>query len=195
MPAKREPISKKTRFEVFKRDRFQCQYCGRSAPDVVLNVDHIKPVAGGGGSEIMNLVTSCAVCNAGKGKRRLTDGAEVAKQRKQAAILQERREQLEMQAEWVDEVMASRKAAAQRAVEEMNGHLVGRVLNDTGRSTLVRQIDRWSLLEVLEAIGIACDQYLYVLSDGTTDPSTISLALKKIGGICYNRRHRKEAWD
>lgn len=42
---KRKSLSKKTRFEVFKRDSFTCQYCGRSAPEVVLQVDHIKPVA------------------------------------------------------------------------------------------------------------------------------------------------------
>ena len=29
----REPISKKLRFEVFKRDSFTCQYCGSKAPD------------------------------------------------------------------------------------------------------------------------------------------------------------------
>jgi len=31
--AKRKSLSKKVRFEVFKRDSFQCQYCGASAPD------------------------------------------------------------------------------------------------------------------------------------------------------------------
>jgi hypothetical protein len=33
--AKRKAISKKTRFEVFKRDAFTCVYCGKRAPDVV----------------------------------------------------------------------------------------------------------------------------------------------------------------
>ena len=37
---KRKSISKKARFEVFKRDSFTCQYCGRTAPDVVLHLDH-----------------------------------------------------------------------------------------------------------------------------------------------------------
>lgn len=60
-------ISKKVRFEVFKRDGFKCQYCGRSAPDVILHVDHINPVSNGGNNDIMNLVTSCSECNLGKG--------------------------------------------------------------------------------------------------------------------------------
>ena len=46
--AKRKALSQKIRFEVFKRDSFTCQYCGRKAPDVVLQVDHIVPVAKGG---------------------------------------------------------------------------------------------------------------------------------------------------
>ena len=40
--AERKPIGKKMRFEVFKRDKFTCQYCGRKAPDVILEVDHIN---------------------------------------------------------------------------------------------------------------------------------------------------------
>jgi 5-methylcytosine-specific restriction endonuclease McrA len=42
---KRKSISKKIRFEVFKRDSFTCQYCGSKSPDVTLVIDHIMPVA------------------------------------------------------------------------------------------------------------------------------------------------------
>ena len=56
-------LSKKIRFEVLKRDKFQCQYCGDSTPDAVLHVDHIDPVANGGTDEMVNLVTSCQPCN------------------------------------------------------------------------------------------------------------------------------------
>lgn len=38
----------KLRFDVFKRDKFQCVYCGRMPPDVTLEVDHIIPKACGG---------------------------------------------------------------------------------------------------------------------------------------------------
>lgn len=62
----RKSMSKRLRFDVFKRDGFTCQYCGAHPPAVLLHVDHITPVAGGGENDIDNLVTSCAPCNLGK---------------------------------------------------------------------------------------------------------------------------------
>jgi len=69
----RKAISKKRRFDVFKRDGFVCQYCGAHPPSAILHVDHINPVALGGGNEIDNLVTSCQTCNLGKSASPLTE--------------------------------------------------------------------------------------------------------------------------
>lgn len=65
-------LSKKVRFEVFKRDSFKCQYCGSLPPNVVLEVDHIIPISKNGTDEIDNLITSCFDCNRGKSNRELT---------------------------------------------------------------------------------------------------------------------------
>lgn len=65
----RQSISKKTRFEIFKRDLFTCQYCGNQPPETTLVIDHIHPVKEGGGNDEMNLITSCLECNQGKGAR------------------------------------------------------------------------------------------------------------------------------
>lgn len=62
----RKALSKRLRFEVFKRDLFTCQYCGATPPDVVLEIDHIEPVAAGGGDDEGNLITACFDCNRGK---------------------------------------------------------------------------------------------------------------------------------
>jgi hypothetical protein len=59
-------FSNSLRFEVFQRDRHTCQYCGRRAPDVELEVDHLIPVARGGTDAFENLITSCRECNSGK---------------------------------------------------------------------------------------------------------------------------------
>jgi len=54
------------RWEVLSRDKFTCQYCGQTAPNVKLEVDHIMPVSNGGQSTLANLITSCYACNLGK---------------------------------------------------------------------------------------------------------------------------------
>lgn len=51
---------------VFERDNFKCQYCGRSAPEVVLEIDHILPVSESGKNDLSNLLTICTECNLGK---------------------------------------------------------------------------------------------------------------------------------
>lgn len=59
-------VTKRTRFEVFRRDGFQCQYCGAKPPEVELRIDHVTPVALGGTDKPNNIVTACHDCNAGK---------------------------------------------------------------------------------------------------------------------------------
>jgi hypothetical protein len=92
MATKRQAISKKTRFEVFKRDGFVCQYCGSHPPEVILEPDHINPVANGGGNDMDNLVTSCFDCNRGKSARLLTVVPKSLKER--ATEVKEREEQI-----------------------------------------------------------------------------------------------------
>ena len=62
-------INLRLRFMVMSRDNFKCCYCGASPakdPSVVLHIDHIKPWAKGGETEINNLQTLCSKCNQGK---------------------------------------------------------------------------------------------------------------------------------
>ena len=69
--AKRNKVTKTIRFEVFKRDGFTCQYCGKAPPGAVLEVDHIDPHSKGGDDGIENYTTSCFDCNRGKDDRPL----------------------------------------------------------------------------------------------------------------------------
>ena len=59
-------LSPSRRFAILKRDDFTCQYCGRWAPWVALEVDHIHPVRAGGNVSDDNLTTACSECNRGK---------------------------------------------------------------------------------------------------------------------------------
>lgn len=59
-------VSKRLRYEVLRRDNHACKYCGATAPEVKLTVDHVVPEALGGRDEPANLVTACEPCNSGK---------------------------------------------------------------------------------------------------------------------------------
>lgn len=63
---RRSGISLRRRFKVLSRDKYACVYCGRSAPNVVLEIDHKIPVKRGGSDEMDNLITACFDCNRGK---------------------------------------------------------------------------------------------------------------------------------
>lgn len=86
-------LSVKTRFEVLKRDRFTCAYCGKHPPEVLLEVDHIVPRAAGGSDDIANLTTACTDCNRGKGGRMLEEGTAPAVNASAIAEMQERIDQ------------------------------------------------------------------------------------------------------
>lgn len=58
-----------TRFNVFLRDSFCCQYCGLDLPAERLTFDHVLPRSRGGRTEWSNVVTACEPCNLRKGHR------------------------------------------------------------------------------------------------------------------------------
>lgn len=55
----------KHRYEVYKRDGYQCIYCGGQPQ----HLDHIIPKSKGGSDDPKNLATSCARCNTSKGNK------------------------------------------------------------------------------------------------------------------------------
>ena len=57
-----------TRFNVFLRDSFVCQYCGSSERDA-LTFDHVIPRSKGGRTTWENIVAACSICNLRKGGR------------------------------------------------------------------------------------------------------------------------------
>ena len=65
-----------TRFNVFLRDKFMCQYCGSNSE---LTFDHLLPRSKGGKTDWNNVVTACSSCNVQKGGR-LYDNSEMSLQ-------------------------------------------------------------------------------------------------------------------
>lgn len=68
--SKRTPISSILRFEIFTRDDFTCQYCGKNVNEgAKLHVDHKIPISKGGKDTMDNYITSCSECNLGKSNK------------------------------------------------------------------------------------------------------------------------------
>ena len=174
-------VSRKLRFEVFKRDSFTCQYCGRSAPEVLLEADHIEPKAKGGKDTILNLITACKDCNGGKSAVPLSDQSVLAKQKRQLAELQERKEQLEMMFEWQKSLMNLDGQAVDLTQQLFEELVPGQTLNEHGRKSLTKLIKKFGLAEVIEAMRTMASQY-----DLTTNEN-IANAWSKLGGICRLR--------
>ncbi len=65
------PQVKLTRREIFRRDNYTCQYCGKHTSD--LTIDHVIPRHLGGQQVWTNVVAACSLCNHRKGGRTLEE--------------------------------------------------------------------------------------------------------------------------
>ena len=176
--AERKSISKKMRFEVFKKDKFTCQYCGRMAPDVVLEVDHITPVAEGGDNDILNLVTACKDCNRGKGKRILSDDVVVKKQQNLLKELAEKNEQLEMMVKWKDEMLK----LDERIIDAVCAYIQDAYsveLTEHGRNQVKLWLKKYSFEELIAATDMAFEREQF----------DTERALKAIPKCAYYAKH------
>jgi len=156
---KRKALSKKLRFTVFARDGFQCQYCGRHPPAVVLHCDHVIPVVDGGGDTEDNLITSCQDCNLGKGR----DPA--ARPRRPA--VPERTEQIVEAEEQLAEYRQLLQQRAQRLEADVDTialhftEVAERVdgkpwyVNEVGAQSVRQWLRDWTVEDLKDAISIA----------------------------------------
>ena len=182
---KRKTISKKLRFEVFKRDNFTCQYCGRTAPEVILEIDHINPVKNGGDNNIVNLITSCFDCNRGKGKRKLSENEELKLQIEQLKEINKKREQLEMLLKWKKELDNFENEQVDK-IENLLNERTGNIFSDCGRQDCRKNIKKYGFDEVYESTVISINQYY-----DETDEESAKKVFDYIGKICSTRIKQK----
>jgi hypothetical protein len=177
---KRTALSVRTRFEVFKRDCFTCRYCGRQSPDVILEVDHIVPVADGGGNDEMNLLTSCWECNRGKSAVPLNEIITGEDPHDKAIAMLERERQLREYNETLEGVRLRR--------EEIGQELVNFWCEQTGKDQVYQNDWLW-LMTVLQ----------HTPAEEVRDAMVVSIRSNQIrnwryvGGILRRRRDEREA--
>ncbi len=66
IPRKEVPFTRKN---LYKRDSYTCQYCGRRMSSEDLSIDHVIPKSRGGRTSWTNCVLACLRCNVRKGNR------------------------------------------------------------------------------------------------------------------------------
>lgn len=67
--ARQERRARFSRANVYRRDGYCCQYCGKSFSGVELTLDHVLPRSKGGKTDWTNIVSACRPCNAHKADR------------------------------------------------------------------------------------------------------------------------------
>lgn len=190
---KRKQISKRTRFEVLKRDSFTCQYCGKMPPDVTLHIDHIKPVSKGGNNGMLNLVTSCVDCNLGKSNIELSDDSAVKKQQTQLAALSERKIQIEMMIDWKESLVNADELLVDSIEGLINKYLepYEKSVNEHGKSLIRKSVKKNGYQKVFDSV-----ESTYASTDDFSDNWSKSLkcyektkkpSIHYIKGILKNR--------
>lgn len=168
-------VSKRKRFNVFKRDGFTCQYCGAKPPKVVLECDHIIPVSKGGKDEHHNLITSCFSCNRGKSNILLTDLPETFLNK--AEELKEKRDQLKAYNQLVISYEKEIKKQIDQVDQAYQDCNEGYVLTDSFRNGTVRKfIDALGVRYVVDNMYTACYKVRHE-----------QYAIKYFCGICWNQ--------
>lgn len=181
MAAKRKTISKGLRFEVFKRDRFTCVYCGAHPPAVKLHIDHVTAVANGGTNDIDNLVAACEGCNLGKSATPL-DAVPMSMADK-AADVREREEQLAGYAEVMEAKRDRLEGETWRIAETLDPGCSKRGFNRADLKSISQFIERIGLYEVLDAAEMTAAR-----------KSRFSVAaFRYFCGICWNKTRKLEA--
>lgn len=66
---RKKTIIRFSRANIFLRDQYHCQYCGKQQPKSNLTLDHVIPIVQGGSKSWGNIVTACKTCNQKKGGR------------------------------------------------------------------------------------------------------------------------------
>lgn len=184
-------VGKRLRFEVFKRDRFTCQYCGRTPPSVVLHVDHVIPQSDGGPDTETNLVTACEGCNQGKSNIPLTEVTKTVAE--QMERTRERREQVEA----LNRLLAEERDAEDAQIEELGTYWYdliytkkGRYVFGDDRARSIRTfLKKLPAMSIKEAIDIAASRVRVF------EPERDDKRWKYFCGVCWGKIRELETAD
>lgn len=178
----RKAISKKLRFEIFKRDKFKCKYCGEDpSRGIILNIDHIIPVAKGGTNDELNLITACFDCNAGKSDRELSSVSNL-KINIDKNALKEYKEQIKVYFDYLNEKTAIVDQSVDLVLQNIGDAKAD--FNETQRNSIKIFIKKLNLESVIE---------YSMLSSAKMGTRSSYTKFKYLCGICHNKIKSLEA--
>lgn len=164
------------RFEVFKRDGFQCAYCGKTPPDVILEVDHIKAKSKGGSEDINNLLTSCFDCN--RGKRNIPLTTVPAKVTENLEILHERERQLKEYYKFIKQIERRINNDIEEISKRFTVHFPQKEFTEHFKNaTLKRLLKSLPKHLIIESLDLAASKF-------SDDPDRV---IRYFCGICWKR--------
>lgn len=174
----RKNIGKRLRFDVFHRDAFACQYCGKRPPEVILHLDHIVAYSKGGSNEQENLITSCQACNGGKSDKDISNPTPRITQN-----IEELTERYEQMVEFYKYQKSSERLKSKQVEnidEYWNELWDGRFnLNVRGKSSISMFLNYFTVSEIKEAM---------FQSSRLQD---VSSAFRYMCGILHNKRRER----
>ncbi len=169
-------ISKKIRFEVFKRDGFRCAYCGKIPPQVILEVDHIQPKSKEGKDDINNLITACFDCNRGKNSTPLNKIP--PKLKDNLSVLKEQETQIKEYRNFVKKIDNRLKKDMNEIDEIYKNQYSEWKFSDTFKNiSLKKFLTSLPKHEIIEAIYIAINKY----------PRNKNKVIPYFCGICWRK--------
>jgi len=176
------PLSKRMRFEVFKRDGFVCVYCGAHPPEAVMECDHVIPVSAGGTNDIDNLVTACLACNRGKAHVELSSVPQSVADK--TAMAEER----EAQVRAYYDILAQKKERQDEEMWSVADLFMERFGEDSIHRSRLASIkmflERLDYFEVLESMEIAVNRKY-----------SKSAVFSYFCGVCWRKIRRNNGED
>jgi len=173
-------ISKKLRFEIFKRDGFTCAYCGKTPPEIILEIDHIDPKSKGGIDEINNLITACFDCN--RGKRNIPLDKIPYQMNENLEVLKLKESQLKEYRKYI-------KKIENRIDEDVNEienifkiNYPNNSFTDRFRLSVKNFLNKLSIVEIKDAMSQSCSKIFY------GDPEW---CIKYFCAICWRKIREK----
>lgn len=173
-------ITKKLRFEVFKRDDFKCAYCGKSPPEVTLEIDHIHPKSKGGKDDINNYITACFDCN--RGKRDIPLDRIPNKLIDNLEVLKEKEDQIKEYRKFIQKIERRVRKDIEDVAQVYRENYPGYDLSDQFKNTSIRKfLQLLPKHEVIDSLRLAVSRKD---NDGEG-------AIKYFCGVCWRKIKRE----